>query len=132
VIGRFATIPNVLMQHDSGKALLFFFKDKNDELWTPRTQTDRLYPIGYEGTVRITHWWLKFKGKEYLAAPAPPPESKPEHVVITADDLPNAAALRRRLSVKYHPDLIGGNGEMMKDINQLWQVMLSDLRGNAK
>jgi hypothetical protein len=34
-----------------------------------------------------------------------------------------AARIYHKLVAKYHPDRNGGNAEVMKDINELWQTM---------
>jgi hypothetical protein len=125
----YAVIPDAFVKRDSGKALCCIVGNK--EPWIPRSQLDRIYPIGYRGPINVSRWWLGKSGNQDLVG-APPPEPEPNPVIITADDLPHASALKRKLAFKYHPDRAGGNAEMMRDINSLWQEIMNDLRSNSR
>jgi Single-strand binding protein family len=94
-MSSFAVIPDAVVMRETAKALLCVIGD--GEPWIPRSQLDRVYPTGYRGAIRS--WWLKVSGNQDLVGATPPPESEPAPVVITADDLPNAAALKRNLAL---------------------------------
>jgi hypothetical protein len=140
-MNSFFSIRDAIVTRYGAKALLCVVR--GSEIWVPYSQLDLQaradpqahYPIGYHGAIKVSEWWLGVSKNWHLVTSAPSDEPKAEPdplVTITADDLPNASALRRKLAMKYHPDRVGGNTEMMRDINQLWQEMVNDLRGNNR
>jgi hypothetical protein len=130
-MGRFfhdyelADIPDARLKRQTEKALLFVIE--GGDYWIPKSQvysSDDLR-VGYQGTIRVSTWFLRANGLEFLAEPAPP------HSGGAVNVLPDAKKIYRNLATKYHPDRSPDTGEMMRDLNELWQAVLSDLRRNA-
>ena len=126
------SIPIRRIIHATAKAFLVDFGDIH--VWVPKSQVQdpHRYSRGYSGPLLpISAWWIEVNDMEDYANPpwsnlqgATPPPPPIKFELITAD------RIYRRLAAKYHPDRSPDTAEFMKDINELWQGVLRDMRGS--
>ena len=99
-------------------------------IWVPKSQVQdpHRYARGYSGPLLpISAWWIEVNDidverHDNRRESAPPP---PLIVALTT-----AERIYRRIAAKYHPDRSPDTAEYMKDINELWQGVLRDVRGS--
>lgn len=131
---RYLTIPRAVYVRQTPKAVLFRI-GRNQE-WIPRSHLRSRKPDweDYDGEIEITAWIAQQKNISGDPADENVEETQAatNHLTVTTDDIPNAAKLYRTLMRKYHPDMAGGSETIARDLNQLWQEVMNDLRGNSK
>ena len=122
------SVPIRRIVHATAKAFLVDFGDIH--VWVPKSQVQdhHRYSRGYSGPLLpISAWWIEvndidvgWSNRRESAPPQPPIKFE----LITAE------RIYRRLAAKYHPDRSPDTAEFMKDINELWQGVLRDMRGS--
>lgn len=88
--------------------------------WVPKSQT---VSFDYRSGHLVTStWWAEVSGAQNAYESWRP---------ASADDsLNSAAAVYRRLALKYHPDRNPGSSEVMRDLNEFWQAVKADLQNS--
>lgn len=126
------TFDRVEVLRETPRAILLWFDDYRMEHWIPKSQlhAGSVNALGASGTLVVSAWYGR-KLKEDLKV-------QEESAVSTAYerglregfamgsaqqvDALQIKAIYRKLVAKYHPDRRGGDAEVMKDINELWQA----------
>jgi hypothetical protein len=89
----------------------------NSMFWVPKSQIES-FDIGM-GELVTTMWWAEVSGAKEAF------ESR--RVFEPRVDMGKSMSIYRKLAFKYHPDRNPGSAEVMRDLNELWQSVVSDL-----
>jgi hypothetical protein len=96
----------------------------NSDYWVPKSQISDVSQVqvtGDSGTLCINRWWVEKNCLEHLLEPFQP--NAGESIILCSTN-----KVYRRLAFKYHPDRSPEKAEFMKDLNELWQALQSDLK----
>ncbi|SRR6266851_3993823 len=118
---EFIEIGEWTVLNETKKAILARIGDV--QFWIPKSQIKDVqrFHRGYRGPLWIASWWIEVNELDHLARAAPAAAS-PVNLIS------NANRIYRRLAAKYHPDRSPETAEFMKDLNELWQAILDDLK----
>jgi hypothetical protein len=118
---RVVKFPNVEVVHATPRAVLCTIAAV--EFWVPRSQihlSSEVQHPGDVGVLVVSRWWADISGAA---------EAQNSPLPALVDTLPNATRLYKRLIFELHPDRNPGSEVAARAINQLWQAVISDLRG---
>jgi hypothetical protein len=76
----------------------------------------------------VSEWWASTAGAIGYAYQTRDQTAPPQKPSAVTDLLPKARAHYRKLALKYHPDISPTSAETMRDLNELWQAVLEDLK----
>lgn len=131
------TFDRVQVLRETPKAILAWFDDYSADEWVPKSH---LCPgsVRFQGDAGnlVVSTWCGRKLEEALSVREETATRKAyerglrEGFALGSLKAPQTDALAagkiyRKLVGKYHPDRNGGDAEIMKDINELWQSMRS-------
>lgn len=126
-------IDKIEVLRETDKAFLIWFEKFSLDRWVPKSQMRGVFhPPGYKGSIDISSWlWDKLKVEFQQAGQTNTDtgsNQKKEEDVSMEEGRRNSAArtLYRKLAAKYHPDVSPETAEVMRDINELWQLCRPD------
>lgn len=122
----FVEVTDIRIERTTARAICF--RRESITYWVPRSCVDDGFAVfwpGDVGTLLVSRWWLE--SNELLEV-----LTRPIYGSARSDDLGNANRVYRRLAAKYHPDRSPDTAEFMKDLNELWQAVLTDIKARLK
>jgi hypothetical protein len=126
-----------LVKAQTPKAVLCVIRGGVVAIWIPKSllANSQDYYRNYRGPILVVPWFAEKEGLDRFAIEDDADDvgaGSAESTTTGLSILVASTRVYRRLATKWHPDRNPQGGEVMRDLNELWQCAVGDVRGDGR